>query len=259
MLQRRIGKRVFLRGCLLGATALVMPSVLGAREYGGTNMPWAAGVANLPHDAMHAARFFTPEEYEMADAITARLIPDDDTGPGAQAAGVVDFIDRQLAGFYGRGQRWYMQGPFPEPLETQGYQAPYPPAGLWRAGLAALDQHCHQAHGQGFAALDGPTQDDVLKGMEKGEVDLNTTDAASFFDFIREMTIEGFFCDPVHGGNRDMVGWHLIGFPGARYDYRDFLHHNGAAIDMPPVSLMGRPAWNAQQGQRGTGNRKGAR
>lgn len=246
MLQRRIAKRAFLRASLMGVTALVMPSALRALDYGGQGMPWAEGVADPPRAGQTGTRFFTRQEYDMADAITARLIPEDDTGPGARTAGVVDFIDHQLAGFYGRGQRWYMDGPFPKPLDTQGYQAPHPPAGLWRAGLAALDRHCQRAHDEGFAALDQDTQDDILKAMEDGDIDLGDTDAANFFGFIREMTIEGFFCDPIHGGNRDMAGWRLVGFPGARYDYRDFLHHDGAAIDMPPVALMGRPGWNSQ-------------
>lgn len=242
----RIGKRGFLRGSLLGFSALVMPSALRAIELGGRNMPWSEGVAFPPRPELTDGQFFTPEEFAAVDAITARLIPSDDTGPGAREAHVATFIDQQLSGFYGRGQRWYMKGPFPEPLETQGYQSEHPPAGLWRAGLAALEQHCQEAHGASFAALDEAMQDAILTGMEEGELDLGEVDAASFFSFMREMTIEGFFCDPIHGGNRDMVGWRLVGFPGARYDYRDFIHHNGAALDMPPVSLMGRPSWNRQ-------------
>ncbi len=246
MQQGHLGRRSFLRGSLLGFTALVMPSALRALEFGGANMPWSAGAASPPYAGITDARYFAASEYAMVDAITARIIPSDDTGPGAKEAGVADFIDHQLAGFYGRGQRWYMQGPFPEPLETQGYQAPHPPAELWRTGLAALEQHCRDNHGAGFAALEDDTQDDILRAMEDGEIDLGSTNAAQFFDFMREMTIEGFFCDPVYGGNRDMVGWRMVGFPGARYDYRDFLHHNGASIDMPPVGLMGRPAWTRQ-------------
>jgi len=83
----------------------------------------------------------------------------------------------------------------------------------------------------------------VLTGIEDEEVTFQTVSAKRFFDFAREMTIEGYFCDPIYGGNRDMVAWRYVGFPGARYDYRDFLDHNGARVDIPPVSLMGRPGW----------------
>jgi len=245
VLKRSISKRTFLQIGLWSFSALVVPSALRARDVGGDGMPWQAGTAQPPAPP-EAAYYFTPSERAIADAVVARLIPSDDTGPGAREAGVVEFIDRQLAGFYGRGQRWYMQGPFYEPLETQGYQFPAPPAGFWRAGLAAMERYCVETHSEGFAALAPEVQDTVLKGMEDDEVDLGAIPSAKFFDFMREMTIEGFFCDPVHGGNRDMIGWHLVGFPGARYDYRDFLHHNGAAIDMPPVGLMGRPGWASQ-------------
>lgn len=245
MLNRAIDKRTFLRVGLWSFTALVLPSALAARDLGGGGMPWQAGAAQPPISP-RSERFFSPAERAIVDAVTARLIPSDESGPGAREAGVVDFIDLQLGGYYGRGQRWYMQGPFPEPLETQGYQFQEPPAGFWRAGLAAMESHCVESYGAGFVDLTPETQDAVLQAMEDGEVDFATVPAAKFFDFMHEMTIEGFFCDPVHGGNRDMIGWHFVGFPGARYDYRDFLHHNGAAIAMPPVGLMGRPEWASQ-------------
>lgn len=191
----------------------------------------------------------TDDERSALDAFTARLIPSDDTGPGAREADVLTFIDRQLAGFYGGGQRWYMEGPFPEPLDTQGYQSEQPPAQLIRDGLAALDLHCRDEHdGRGFAELSSEEQDAVLTALDEEEIEFEGLSAKAFFDFVHEITIEGFFADPIYGGNRDMAGWRLVGFPGARYDYRDYLGHNGAAIEMPPVGLMGRPEWNSQRG-----------
>ena len=142
-----------------------MPSVLAGREYSGRGMPWQAGAADPPYPGPHLAQFFTPQERAMADAITARIIPSDETGPGAREAGVIDFIEHQLAGVYGEGQRWYMQGPFPEPMETQGYQSQHPPAGLWREGLAALERYCVQNHDQGFAALPPETQDGLAAAI----------------------------------------------------------------------------------------------
>lgn len=245
MLNRSVDKRTFLRVGLWSFTALVLPSALSARDVAGDAMPWQPGAAQPPQPPL-ASNFFTPAERAIADAALSRLIPSDETGPGAREAGVIDFIDQQLAGYYGRGQRWFMHGPFPEPLATQGYQFHEPPAGFWRAGLAAMERHCNEAYSAGFAALPPETQDAVLQAMEDDEVVLEGVPAAKFFAFMREMAIEGFFCDPVHGGNRDMIGWHLVGFPGARYDYRDFLHHNGAAITMPPVGLMGRPGWSSE-------------
>lgn len=226
-----------------------LPSPLArALEFGGNGMPWAPGVASPPyHELGSAGGFLTSEERDAVDAISARIIPSDDDGPGARDANVVEFIDRQLAGFYGEGRRWYMSGPFPEPEATQGYQGPYPPAELWRRGIAELNAHCRQAYdGRSFAELEPEEQDAVLTGIEEEEISFDEISATQFFSFAREMTIEGFFCDPIYGGNRDMIGWQYVGFPGARYDYRPFLDHGGRPIDIAPVSLVGRPGWNIE-------------
>ncbi|WP_150120478.1 gluconate 2-dehydrogenase subunit 3 family protein, partial [Sulfitobacter sp. HI0027] len=99
----------------------------------------------------------------------------------------------------------------------------------------------------GFAALSAAQQDEILKGMDDEEITFDGVSAKAFFDLILKNTIEGYFADPIYGGNRDMVAWHYVGFPGTRYDYRDFVGHNGARIDLPPVSLMGRPGWNSSE------------
>jgi gluconate 2-dehydrogenase gamma chain len=237
----RISRRRFLTQALLGATVLAAPAAF-ARTISG-EMPWLPGRAETPPAYPHL-RYFTQAERACVDAITARLIPSDETGPGAREAGVIDFIDSQLAGAWGRGDRWYMRGPFAEGLETQGYQSEHPPAALYRAAIEALDAHCEGSLGAVFASLSETQQDEVLKAIDEEELELDGVSAKSFLDLVMENAVEGFFCDPIYGGNRDMVGWKLVGFPGARYDYRDFLDHNGAALDLDPVGLMGRPAWN---------------
>lgn len=249
MVTATISRRRLLRSSLLAGTALLLTrgGAFALELGGGKGMPWHAGVADEPYYGREDLTILTAAERRTLDAATARLIPSDDTGPGAREAGVVDFIDRQLAGFYGRGQRWYMQPPFMEPLATQGYQSEHPPADLIRLGLAELDAHSRQTRdGRDFADLDEGEQDEVLTAIDEEETEFEAVSAKAFFDFLKEMTIEGFFCDPVYGGNRDMVGWRLVGFPGARYDYRDFLNHDGARIELEPVGLMGRPGWSSQ-------------
>ena len=83
-----------------------------------------------------------------------------------------------------------------------------------------------------------------MAGLEKGEVRLESVNAKTFFDMLLQNTIEGFWSDPIYGGNRDMVGWKLIGFPGARYDYRDYVSKHGEVFPLPPVGIRGRPDWN---------------
>lgn len=240
-------RRVFLAQMLMAGTVVAgFPASLPAREYrGGQGMPWAAGLADVPYYGRETDTFFTPAERACVDAITARLIPSDEDGPGAREADVTGFIDRQMAGFFGRGQRWYMQGPWPEGLPTQGYQSEHAPAQLYRHAIAELDRWCEANHQAVFADLNEDLQDEILEGIEDEEITFETVSASAFFELLKENAIEGFFCDPIYGGNRDMVAWRYVGFPGARYDYRDFIHHNGAAIEMPSVGLAGRPEWNA--------------
>lgn len=237
-----ISRRRILTAALLGGGSLLVSGALAQTPPHG--IPWIPGTSPSPR-GYDGARFFTAAERDCVDALVGRLIPADELGPGAREAGVVAFIDNQLAGQFGRGERWYMKGPFAEGLETQGYQGALPPAGLYRAALAALDAHCREHfEGRAFADLAEDEQDGILKQIEEGELELGEVSASAFFGLLRENTIEGFFCDPIYGGNRDMAGWRLVGFPGARYDYRDHLDHNGAAIPIEPVGLAGRPAWN---------------
>lgn len=237
-------RRQTLRLILMAGTALAASRVLAA-EYGrGAGMPWSPMSGEVPYYGTGADRFFSRDERLAVAAICARLIPSDEDGPGATEADVVTFIDRQMAGFYGRAQHWYMQGPFAEGTSTQGYQSEHPPAMLYRLALAELDEHCRAQRGGAFAELTGEDQDAVLTGLDEEEITFERVSAKAFFDLVLENTVEGFFADPIYGGNRDMVGWRYVGFPGTRYDYRDFIDHNGAAIALEPVSLQGRPGWS---------------
>ncbi|WP_127070587.1 gluconate 2-dehydrogenase subunit 3 family protein [Pelagibacterium lentulum] len=244
-----LSRRSMLKSMFLSGTALIaFPKLALAREFrGGETWPWAPGVADTPYFGTETGSYLNMAERAFVYAATARLIPSDDDGPGAREADVLTFIDRQLAGFYGRGQRWYMKGPWPEGLATQGYQSQHTPAELFRVCIDAIDQWCATNHDARFADLDEAMQDQILERIEAEDVTIEGAQIATFFDLLKEITIEGFFADPIYGGNRDMVAWHYVGFPGARYDYRDFIHHDGAPITMPPVSLAGRPGWNVDR------------
>jgi gluconate 2-dehydrogenase gamma chain len=189
-------------------------------------------------------RFFTADEVEFVAAAVARLIPADELGPGALEAGCVLFIDRQLAGSYGRADHWYMLGPWPEGDEQQGPQSRMTPAETYRAGIRAVDDYCREKFGgKSFHELGPDDQDKVLTSLEKGEAQLQGIKAKGFFAMLLQNTTEGFFADPLYGGNRDMVGWKLIGFPGARYDHRDVVDKHGQPYTQPPVGILGRKDW----------------
>ncbi len=182
--------------------------------------------------------FFTPDEAAFVEAAVARLIPADETGPGALEADVPLFIDRQLAGSWGGGEQLYRTGPWaPESASEMGYQLPFTPAELFRKALRALTDELQRTNRGGLAALSLDEQDAFLTALEKDSRDLGGVPSDAFFSSLLEMTIEGFFADPIYGGNKDMIAWRLIGFPGAYANYYDLVDQHGIAFTRPPVSL----------------------
>ena len=232
---------------LLGSTSVAVLSIpaasLGAVVKG--ELPWTPGQADPP-EAVHPGPFvyLTDAEGAALEAIVDRLIPPDPETPGGKDSGCAVFIDRQLAGPYGRFEDHYMKGPFHPGTKEQGDQSPLTPARHYRLGLAALDAYCRTSFGGSvFARLTAAQQDEVLKGLEAGDVKLDGVDSALFFKLVLTDTQHGFFADPVYGGNKDMVAWKMIGFPGARYDYRDWVHRHNERYPYPPVSIRDHPNW----------------
>ncbi len=181
--------------------------------------------------------FFTADEAAFIEAAAARLIPADDIGPGALEADVPTYIDRQLAGAWGAGAQLYRSGPWTTTAPEMGYQLPFTPAELFRKALRALTDDLHKTSRGGLAALPTNEQDAYLTALEKTPRDLGGIPSDIFFASLLEMTVEGFFCDPVYGGNKDMVGWRLIGFPGAYANYYALVDQHGIAFNRPPISL----------------------
>ncbi len=238
----RFSRRQFL---VAGASAVVATNKTQAREIRGSE-PWLPHEADVPSPARNPNYiFFTPEEVAFVEAATERIVPQDDLGPGAKACGVAFFIDHQLAGAYGRAQSWYMLGPWPKGQDTQGFQSRLAPADLYRAAIKAIDGHvASSGNAKAFAGLAADKQDALLSDLEKGKLELDGADAKTFFKMLLLNTKEGMFCDPIYGGNRDMAGWKMLGFPGARYNYLDWVGRHGERYDQPPVGLAGRPGWN---------------
>ena len=184
--------------------------------------------------------FLTDKEMAQVTAIFDRLIPADDLSISASQAGCVTFIDHQLGSPYGAGDWRYVEGPEQTGIPSQGDQSLRSPAQLYREGLARLEEHCQRQFVTSFEALTADQQDALLEQMESGKVDLTSVPSDVFFKQLLVNAQEGFFADPVYGGNKDMVGWKMIGFPGARYDYRDFVNQKNQKLDIIPVSILGR-------------------
>ena len=245
MTNRGITRRLALG---LGSAFATLAWLLPGRALAETirrRMPWAADESDRPLriDDRPGYIFLEPAEAVFIEAAVARLIPSDPRGPGAIEAGVPRFIDRQLAGPYGAGDHFYLRPPFPKGLPTQGWQMGSP-AEVYRSAIAAIDRWSAATHGRPFAALDPAVQDEMLKTIEDGKADLGAApNAKSFFTLLLQNTIEGYFSDPLYGGNRDMGPWRMIGFPGARYDLRPWVARYGEPYPLPPVGLLGRAEW----------------
>jgi gluconate 2-dehydrogenase gamma chain len=180
--------------------------------------------------------FFSAEEAAFIEAAVSRLIPADEQWPGALEAAVPNYMDKQLAGAWGRGERLYRSGPWQQGTPTQGYQLRFTPAELFHTALAAINQELAKA-GTPFWTMNPDQRDAYLRSLEAGGKDLDGVPSDVFFAALWAFTVEGFFSDPVYGGNRDMVAWRMIGFPGAYASYYDLVDKHGIKIDRPPMSL----------------------
>jgi gluconate 2-dehydrogenase gamma chain len=229
------------------AVAAVRDGALGAPPHSyRASVPWHEGEADSPPEVLGADfRFFTADERGFIEAAVDRLIPPDPTGPGAVEANVPFFIDRQLAGPFGRGDHFYLGGPWKQGTPEQGYQLRFSPAQLYRAAIKEVDNHT-AVHfgGVSFSKLGDADKDAILKGLETGSIKLDgAVDAKAFFDMLLQNTKEGYFSDPIYGGNKDMAAWKMIGFPGAHYDYSEWVDRPGERVPYPPVGFKGRPGW----------------
>jgi gluconate 2-dehydrogenase gamma chain len=167
--------------------------------------------------------FLSDEQERTLAAAADRIFPADLGSPGASGYGVVEYLDGQLAGGWGQGERLFRQEPFREPEDHgHGWQSPLTPAQVYAHGLAALGRLSVERHGVTFAELRPELQDEVLRDCERGEANGDFgpgLTSGAFFELLRTNVIEGVFADPRYGGNRDGSGWRWIGFPGTIAQY----------------------------------------
>lgn len=193
-----------------------------------------------------AIAFFNIHEAATVDALVSRILPGSADDPGAHEAGVVFFIDRNLGGAnLGYSLKTYTQGPFPtvaeEPVTVEaassrdiydyvnvaaeqigryGYQSVLSPQEIYRRGIEFVDAFTQEQFETDFIDLTPEQQDEILTAMsEDTATGFAGPSARAFFTQLRNDTIEGMFGDPMYGGNRDLVGWRLIGYPGAQRFY----------------------------------------
>jgi gluconate 2-dehydrogenase gamma chain len=156
----------------------------------------------------------TATEAAFFSAVADTMIPADELSPSGSACGVTIFIDRQLAGAWGGGAKMYRAGPFSKGKPGQGYQLPLTPREFFAAGVTAINGWTRKAYGKDFDRLPSKERETALKELEGGKAALDDFDGKQFFEALLQITMEGFFADPIYGGNRDKAGWKLVGYPG---------------------------------------------
>jgi gluconate 2-dehydrogenase gamma chain len=228
------GRRFFLKS--VGAIGAAVPVAGFSQE--SPHRGHAAPVGTVKGKSQpQVYTWLTQPEIAFVEAALARLIPADELGAGAKEAGVSYFIDQQLAGAYGTMAKNYRQGPWPEGTPQQGYQSRLTPQEIYRAAINEVDGICVSRFKKPFSQLESKEQDQVLSELESGKLALQAVQGSFFFNILLANTFEGFFADPIYGGNRDKIGWKLVGFPGVAAAYTDHIEKYNVPYNAEPVSI----------------------
>jgi gluconate 2-dehydrogenase gamma chain len=188
-------RRDLLRASLASAAIAATPagSMVSAEAVSSTPASQTGNAAaQTVSQAKEPLETLSATEMDTLEALVARLIPTDVNGPGATEARAAHYIDRALGGALASSRPAYA------------------------AGLAAVDQYARSTKGASFVKSSPEDQDAVLTDMENNTATGFTPSSATFFNLVREHTLEGMFCDPYYGGNANFVGWDLLGYPGVR-------------------------------------------
>jgi gluconate 2-dehydrogenase gamma chain len=202
-----VGRRGFLTGA--GAAAVTAASI-AATDAQASEQP-ATPAADKPA----GYTYFKPAEAAFIEAAADHMIPADELSPSGTEIGIAVYIDRALAGSWGKGSRLYLQGPWLPGTANQGYQLPLTPAELYRVAIPACDAYCRKAFRKTFAECSAQDKETFLKDLSASKIALEGgVPGRTFFSMLYNNVMEGLFSDPVYGGNKDKAGWKMIGFPG---------------------------------------------
>jgi gluconate 2-dehydrogenase gamma chain len=211
MSESKIGRREFLTSVSVVGVASASALAPVASE---------AQTVSEPPAAQHTAEpagylYLKPTEQAFVEGLVDHMIPKDElTGSGTEI-GIATYIDRALAGSWGKGDRLYKEGPWQRGTPNQGYQLPLTPAALYRAGIQGSNAYCRKTFGKDFDRCTAEQKEAFLKDLAAAKIMLEGgLPGRAFFDMFYENVMEGLFADPIYGGNKDKAGWKMIGFPG---------------------------------------------
>ena len=236
MTEIKLPRRDFLKGAGAGAAGGAVAALAG------TSLVPPAEAAPAPTAAAPEPEIWltlNATEAAFIKAAVDTLIPADNLTPSGSDCGVAVFIDRQLAGAFGNGARLYRHGPFFPAKPEHGYQLALSPREFFRAGIEETNAWAKKTYGKEFDLLTEAQREEALKALESGKADFGGGfTSAFFFDALLTITMEGFFADPIYGGNKDKVAWKMIGFPGLPASYREEIKtYFGKKYDKPPRSI----------------------
>ena len=238
MKEQGLDRRDFLKGAVVGgAAAAGGTSAIATPEIAHAQQPAAAAPAAAPEPAGYA--FLNLDEAAFVEALVDHMIPADEVSPKGTDLGVNIYIDRALAGAWGKGERLYMQGPWKQGSPSQGYQLPLTPAQLYRAGIQATNAHCRKAYGKSFDRIESVQREEVLTGLSTARITFDSGPPVRvFWATLYQTVIEGMYSDPIYGGNRNKAGWAIIGFPGIIAVHRDHVEqYRGKPFPNKPLGI----------------------
>jgi gluconate 2-dehydrogenase gamma chain len=223
-------RRAFLKSAVAGGAAAATVAIPQTAQ---------AQPAAAPAAASAGYAFLNPEEAAFVEALVDHMVPADALTPKGTDLGLNTFIDRALAGGWGKGDRLYMQGPWKPGVPSQGYQLPLTPAELYRNGIAAANAHCVKTYKKTFDKITEAEREEFLLALQAGKVTFeNGPPARAFFTQAYQTVMEGMFADPMYGGNKNKAGWKLIGFPGViAVNYQNVEKYRDKPFPHNPVSI----------------------
>jgi gluconate 2-dehydrogenase gamma chain len=194
---------------LAGATSLASALVPAGAATVPVSTAGADTASSLPYQSL------SPAEATFIEALVNVMCPADEFSPGGVDCGLAAYMDRQLAGPYGKGAGRYQRGPFRHGKPQLGLQLPLTPEQFCKAGIAAASAACIRDRGKPFDQLAAADADSFLKAVEGNQVQYEGVSLAQWFnEVIYPLFVEACFADPLYGGNRNAVFWKMIGYPG---------------------------------------------
>jgi len=217
MSAKPMSRRIFLKQIAASSSGALAASVAPAVAAAAPAVAAAADSApSAPTQAALAGyQSFSPDEGTFVEALVNVMCPADSLTPNGVDCGLATYIDRQLAGDFGRGDRLYRIGPWHPGKPQLGYQLPLTPEQFFKAGVTATKAACAKQLGKGFDELSDAEANAFLLDVAAGKFDEPRMPLGQWFnELVYPLFTQACFADPLYGGNRGKVFWKLIGYPG---------------------------------------------